>query len=218
MKILFLGKPGAGKGSVTKRLNGEFKYLSTGDLLREEVAKGTPEGIYINNLLKEGKFADDDTIFKIVEKFLIENDNKKIIFDGFPRNLVQMQECVKRGINFDLVFHIDVNDSIIEDRVVNRRVHPASGRVYNIKTLPPINEGIDDVTGEPLLQRNDDRPEILKERLAIYKKVTEPILGFLKDIGVSIVDIDGQSPISEQVGIVQEHIDGKIKKNHKRKI
>lgn len=206
MNILFLGKPGSGKGSISKRLEGEYVYLSTGDLLREEVSKGTPEGIIIGELLKQGKFATDDTIFKIVEKFLAENADKNVIFDGFPRNLKQAQECLNRGINFDVIFSIDVPDEAIEERVVHRRIHPASGRVYNIKTLPPKKDGVDDITGEPLIQRDDDKPEVVSSRLQTYHEITAPITPLLKDNGYTINHIDGNQPLLEQIEIVSNFI------------
>ena len=109
MNLLFLGKPGSGKGTITKRLEGEFVFLSTGDLLRSEVAKGTERGVEIGELFKQGKFASHEDVFAIVEDFLNENAGKSIIFDGFPRNLLQVNECVKREIKFDKIFHIDLH-------------------------------------------------------------------------------------------------------------
>lgn len=217
MNLLFMGKPGAGKGSVTKRLEGEFKFLSTGDLLRAEVASNSEEGKIIGALLKQGKFATDEQIFPIVEKFLEENKGKNIVFDGFPRNLKQAEECIKRGITFATVVNIQVDDSLVEDRVVNRRIHPASGRVYNIKSLPPQVEGKDDVTGEPLIQRDDDKPDVVKERLSIYANVTAPILPFMEKNGYKVNVVDGSLPIDEQVKMVQEIIDG-ITNNHKKRV
>lgn len=216
MNLLFLGKPGSGKGSVTKRLEGDFVFLSTGDLLRAEATKGTERGKEIDALLKQGKFASNEVVFDIVEDFLKANEGKSIIFDGFPRNLLQANECVKRGINFDKIFHILVDDEEVIKRIANRRIHPASGRVYNIETLPPKVEGLDDVTGEPLIQRNDDKLEVVKERLEIYKNVTAPIVKFLEDRNEVIHEIDGASPLDTQVKLVQSEV-AKVQKTSKVK-
>lgn len=206
MNLLFVGKPGSGKGTITKRLEGEYVFLSTGDLLRAEVATGSERGLEIGALLKQGKFASNEVVFDIVEEFLNKNKGKSVIFDGFPRNLEQANECVKRGIEFDKVFHIVVDDAEVEERIVNRRIHLPSGRVYNISTLPPKVEGLDDVTGEPLIHRDDDKPEVVKERLEIYRKVTEPIIKFLEDRGQVILEIDGNMPLPNQLKLVQSEI------------
>lgn len=206
MNLLFLGKPGSGKGTITKRLDGDFVFLSTGDLLRSEVTSGSERGLEIGKLLKQGKFASNEVVFDIVEDFLKINEGKSIIFDGFPRNLLQANECVNRGIVFDKVFHIIVEDSAVEERIINRRIHPASGRVYNTTTLPPKVEGLDDLTGEPILQRDDDHADVVKGRLEIYRNVTEPIIDFLKERGEVIVEVDGQMPLSEQIFIVENEI------------
>lgn len=206
MNLLFLGKPGSGKGTITKRLEGDFVFLSTGDLLRAEALRGTERGNEIDALLKQGKFASNEVVFDIVEEFLNENNGKSIVFDGFPRNLLQANECVKRGINFDKIFHIIVDDKEVEERIVNRRIHPASGRVYNITTLPPKVEGVDDITGEPLIQRNDDKIDVVKDRLDTYRKVTEPIVKFLEDRNEVILEIDGNMPLAQQIKLVQSEI------------
>lgn len=217
MNILLIGKPGSGKGTITQRLTGEgFLQLSTGDLLRMEIDNQTEIGKELVPLLKAGKFATDEVIFGLVKKFLENNSDKSIIFDGFPRNLKQAQHCLENGILFDHVFHIDVPDDIVKERIVNRRVHLNSGRVYNIKTLPPKIEGIDDITGEPLTHRDDDRVEVLDKRLENFKELTLPIVNFLKDKNFNIIQINGLSPISEQVKLVENSL--KITDTKKLKI
>lgn len=212
MNILFIGKPGSGKGTITKYLIEDgFLQLSTGDLLRAEIATGSNLGKEIDELLKQGKFATDETIFTIVGNFLNEHSDKSIIFDGFPRNLKQAKTCLDKNLNFEKVFLINVEDSVLEDRIVNRRVHLPSGRVYNLKTIPPKVEGLDDVTGEPLTHRNDDKPEVLQKRLATYREQTEPIIEYLKFNGVEIIEIDGSSPILEQVDKVKKEINNSKK-------
>lgn len=207
MNILLIGKPGSGKGTITKYLLEDgFVQLSTGDLLRAEIAKDTVLGKEIDALLKEGKFATDDTIFEIVGDFLKLNSDKSIVFDGFPRNLVQAKSCFDRNILFDKVFLIDVKDETLEKRIVNRRIHLPSGRVYNIETMPPKVAGKDDITGEELTHRNDDQPEILKKRLEVYQKQTAPIIEYLNFKGIDLIHINGEAPIQEQVDSIKKEI------------
>jgi adenylate kinase len=214
MNILLIGKPGAGKGTITKILEKEgFLQLSTGDLLREEIATGSDLGKEIDDLLKEGKFASDEIIFKIVGNFLTDNADKSVIFDGFPRNLKQAKSCFDNEIHFDKVFLIQIEDEMLAERIVNRRVHIPSGRVYNLKTMPPKVEGLDDVTGEQLTLRNDDRPDILKNRLLNYREQTEPILEYFKFKGINVIEINGVAPIEEQVEQVKREIDSVKRKN-----
>lgn len=207
MNILFLGKPGSGKGTITKRLEADgFLHLSTGDLLRAERDRGTELGKEIGQLIDGGNFVPDEMIFNLVDNYLIENAGKNIVFDGFPRNLAQAQKCIEKGIIFEKVVVLEVPDELIKDRIVNRRVHLASGRVYNTKTLPPKVEGLDDVTGEPLIQRDDDKEEVIGKRLDIYKNVTEPIAQFLEAKNYSIIKVDGTKEIAQQVELVRDYV------------
>ena len=202
MNILFLGKPGSGKGTIAQKLlenNSDFIQLSTGDLLRQEQETGSEVGKKIEALLKDGQFATDEMITVIVDKFMKDNIDKSIIFDGYPRTVAQADNCLKSGIVFDKTFFIDVSDDVVKERIVNRRVHLASGRVYNTETKPPKLEGLDDITGEPLLHRNDDRPEVLDNRLKNYQVKTFPIVAFLKNEGLNINTINGEIPVKEQI-------------------
>lgn len=218
MNILFIGKPASGKGTITQTLNSqEFIHLSTGDLLREEVEKKTPIGKYIDELLKLGQYADDDIIINMVQKFLLNHKNKNIIFDGFPRNVKQLKICMRNNIVFDKIFLINVNDDVVKERVVNRRIHLSSGRIYHLKNKPPKIEGLDDITGEPLNMRTDDRIEILEQRLKNFEKMVVPLIQELKNINYPMIEIDGTLPIEEQIAIVKEeiqHIPSKKNKNH----
>lgn len=207
MNILFLGKPGSGKGTITKRLEKDgFLHLSTGDLLRAERDRGTELGKEIGQLIDGGNFVPDAMIFDLVDQYLEENKGKNIVFDGFPRNLAQAQKCIDKSIIFEKVVVLEVPDELIKDRIVNRRVHLASGRVYNTKTLPPKVEGLDDITGEPLIQRDDDKEEVIGKRLDIYKNVTEPIAQFLEAKNYSILKIDGTQEIPKQVESVRDYV------------
>lgn len=205
MNILLLGKPGTGKGTISQALldNPNFVQLSTGDLLRAEAEKDTPLGNKIRELTKTSRFATDDDIFQLVEKFLEENANKSIIFDGFPRNVSQLQYCLDNGIQFDAIYLLEVaNDNILVDRVVNRRIHKPSGRIYNIKNNPPKIEGLDDITGEPLTQRHDDRAEILQERFDLFYVNTQPMFNELDKRNISFVKIDADLPLEDQLNVI----------------
>lgn len=207
MNILFLGKPGSGKGTVTQRLKEDgFLHLSTGDLLRAEREKGTELGQAIGKLIDGGNFVSDETIFNLVDNYLEENKGKNIVFDGFPRNLAQAQKCIDKNIIFEKVVVLEVPDELIKDRIVNRRVHTASGRVYNTKTLPPKVEGIDDITGDLLVHRDDDKEEVIGKRLDIYKNVTEPIAQFLEAKNYNIMKFDGTQDLSQQVDLIRDYV------------
>jgi len=207
MNILLIGKPGAGKGTITKLLEQEgFLQLSTGDLLRAEIATGSEMGKEIDQLLLKGKFATDEMIFTMVDGFMNKNIDKSIIFDGFPRNVKQADACFENNLKFDKIFLLNIDDEVLEERIIHRRVHPKSGRVYNVKTMPPKVEGQDDFTGEPLVQRNDDKPEVLKNRLKEYREQTEPIVKFLREKGMNIVELDASGPIEQQLLKVKEEL------------
>lgn len=199
MNVFIIGKPGSGKGTITQELLDKgFVQLSTGDLLRQEQALGTEDGVQITELLAQGQFAPDALIFRLVDKFLKENASKNVIFDGFPRNVVQFDTCLEQGIVFDRIIELEVPNELIRERIVNRRVHVASGRIYNIKTKPPKVDGVDDVTGEPLLHRADDTAEAVDKRLHNYETLTSPILAKLHAMGATIHKVDGASPLTDQ--------------------
>lgn len=207
MNILFLGKPGSGKGTIAQNLlteNSDLIQLSTGDLLRIEQETGSETGKQIAELLARGEFATDEMIAVIVDKFMKDNSDKSIIFDGYPRTVKQADNCLKSGIVFDKTFFIDVSDDVVKERIVNRRVHLPSGRVYNIKNKKPLFEGIDDITGEPLTHRTDDIPEVLDNRLKNYQVKTYPIVDFLKEQGLKIDVVDGEMAVKDQMKVVKK--------------
>lgn len=219
MYILFIGKPGSGKGTISQRLKDEgFKQLSTGDLLRDEVASGSQLGQEIDALLKQGKFASDETVLGMVQTFLEKNKDSNIIFDGFPRNLSQAKTITENGINFDAVIHLNASDELVHERICNRWIHKASGRVYNVKTLPPKVPFKDDETGEDLIQRHDDKPEVIADRLAKYREATFPVLAFYKkEQKVPTLELDAEnSSISEQLEAIKSFLPQKHQQ-HKHK-
>jgi adenylate kinase len=217
MYILFVGKPGAGKGTIAQRLKDEgFIQLSTGDLLRDEVASGSKLGQEIDGLLKLGKFASDETVLSMVKSYLEKNKDKDVIFDGFPRNLAQAKAITENGIKFDAIIHLNASDELVHERICNRWIHKASGRVYNIKTLPPKVPFKDDETGEDLTQRHDDKPEVIADRLERYRDVTFPVLAFYeKEQKVPTLEIDaGDTPIAKQLEAVKDFLP---QKHHQHK-
>lgn len=209
MNIYIMGKPGSGKGSIIQSLKDDgFVHISTGDLLRIEEESGSELGLIIKNLLGKGQFATDEMIFKMIENFMEKNEGKNIIFDGFPRTLKQAQYCMNHPekFSFDKVFFIDVSDDIVKERIVNRRVHLPSGRIYNLKNKPPLIEGLDDITGEPLFHRHDDKLEVLDKRLENFKKLTLPILDFFILHQIKFNMLDGTQTLDKQTNIVFEAI------------
>ncbi|STX51540.1 adenylate kinase [Legionella busanensis] len=181
MRLMLLGSPGAGKGTQALKL---IKYynipqISTGDMLRSAIVAGTELGKNAKAIMDAGKLVSDEIIISLVKERLKEADCQNgFLFDGFPRTLPQAEALKKANINLDHVIEIAVPDHEIMNRLSGRRVHVASGRVYHIKFNPPKFEGFDDVTGEPLIQRDDDREETIAKRLEVYHQQTEPLIHY----------------------------------------
>lgn len=210
MNILLLGKPGTGKGTISNELmkDPQFRQLSTGDLLRNEAEKDTPLGNKLKELVKTSAFATDDDIYFLVNQFLDENKDKSIIFDGFPRNVKQTEYCLDNGITFDKVFYLTVpNDEILTNRIIHRRIHQPSGRVYNKIYNPPKVEGFDDITGEPLVQRKDDHIDIIAGRMESFYKNTEPLLNILKERNIEVIELDATILPIHQIVLIKSHLD-----------
>lgn len=181
MKALLLGAPGAGKGTQAQFITAAFDIpqISTGDMLRAAIKAGTPLGLEAKKIIDEGGLVRDDIIIGMVKERIAQDDCKNgFLFDGFPRTLAQAEAMVEAGVDLDAVVEIDVPDSVIVDRMSGRRVHLASGRTYHVTYNPPKVEGKDDVTGEDLIQRDDDKEETVKKRLAVYHEQTEVLVDF----------------------------------------
>ncbi|HEX4508762.1 MAG TPA: adenylate kinase [Burkholderiaceae bacterium] len=181
MRLILLGAPGAGKGTQAAFLCRKFgiPQISTGDMLRAAVKAGTPLGVAAKQVMDAGQLVSDDLIISLVEERIAEPDCASgFLFDGFPRTIPQAEALKQAGVKLDSVLEIDVPDSAIIDRMSGRRVHPASGRTYHVHNHPPKVEGHDDVTGEPLIQRDDDREEIVRNRLQVYQKQTRPLVDY----------------------------------------
>ncbi|MEN9901874.1 MAG: adenylate kinase [Pseudomonadota bacterium] len=181
MKLILLGAPGAGKGTQAKFICEKFgiPQISTGDMLRAQVKAGTPLGMEAKKHMDSGGLVPDAVIIGMVKERLKEADCKNgYLFDGFPRTIPQAEAMKEAGVPLDIVLEIDVPDQDIIDRMAGRRVHLASGRTYHIIYNPPKVAGKDDVTGEELIQREDDKEETVRHRLDIYHSQTKPLVTF----------------------------------------
>jgi adenylate kinase len=181
MKLILLGPPGAGKGTQATFISKKFgiPQISTGDMLRAAVKAGTPLGVEAKKIMDTGGLVRDDIIIGLVKDRLKDADCQNgYMFDGFPRTIPQAEAMKEAGVAIDFVLEIDVPDSEIVGRMSGRRAHLPSGRTYHIKFNPPKVEGKDDVTGEPLIQRDDDREETVLKRLDVYHQQTEALVGY----------------------------------------
>ncbi|MBK1646235.1 adenylate kinase [Thiocapsa imhoffii] len=181
MRVILLGGPGAGKGTQAGFIKDHFKIpqISTGDMLRAHVKAQTELGQAAKKIMDAGGLVSDDIIMGMVRERIREDDCQAgYLFDGFPRTLGQADALKAAGVGIDVVVEIDVPDEQIILRMAGRRVHPASGRTYHVTFNPPREEGKDDKTGEPLIQRDDDREETVKERLRVYHEQTEPLISY----------------------------------------
>jgi adenylate kinase len=181
MRLIFLGAPGAGKGTQAKFICEKFgiPQISTGDMLRAAVKAGTTLGLQADKVMRSGGLVSDEIIIEMVKERIKQDDCKDgFLFDGFPRTIPQADAMREAGVQLDYVLEIDVPDDVVRERVTGRRVHGASNRIYHIKFNPPKVDGIDDVTGEPLDQRPDDTLEKVNTRLEKYHSETEPLVAY----------------------------------------
>ncbi|UCH19407.1 MAG: adenylate kinase [Deltaproteobacteria bacterium] len=184
MRLILLGGPGAGKGTQANYIKGNYQIpqISTGDMLRAAVKAGTDLGKKAKEYMDAGKLVPDNVIIGLVKERIAEPDcGKGFLFDGFPRTIPQADAMKDAGVKIDAVVDIDVPDEEIIKRMSGRRVHLASGRTYHVIFNPPKEEGRDDVTGEPLIQRDDDREKTVRKRLEVYHNQTEPLIDYYKE-------------------------------------
>jgi adenylate kinase len=188
MKLILLGPPGAGKGTQSTFLCAHFgiPQISTGDMLRAAVKAGTPLGLAAKKVMDSGALVSDDIIIGLVKERLTQPDCARgYLFDGFPRTIPQAEAMREAKVAIDYVLEIDVPAEEIVVRMSGRRAHLASGRTYHVKFNPPKAEGKDDVTGEPLVQRDDDREETVRKRLEVYQAQTKPLVDFYGRLAAS---------------------------------
>ena len=181
MKLILLGAPGAGKGTQANFICQKYgiPQISTGDMLRAAVKAGTPLGIEAKKVMDAGGLVSDDLIINLVKERIAQPDCANgFLFDGFPRTIPQAEAMKQAGVKLDYVLEIDVPFDAIIERMSGRRSHPASGRTYHVKFNPPKAEGVDDITGEPLVQRDDDKEETVKKRLEVYSQQTRPLVDY----------------------------------------
>ncbi|HEX8610016.1 MAG TPA: adenylate kinase [Telluria sp.] len=181
MRLILLGAPGAGKGTQANFIKEKYNIpqISTGDMLRAAIKAGTELGIAAKKVMDAGGLVSDDIMIGLVKNRLKESDCQNgYLFDGFPRTIAQADAMKDAGIDVDYVLEINVPDEFIVERMSGRRTHPGSGRVYHIKNNPPKVDNVDDITGEALIQRDDDKEDIVKQRLSVYHNQTEVLLGY----------------------------------------
>ncbi|MDF0606199.1 adenylate kinase [Neisseriaceae bacterium TC5R-5] len=181
MRLILLGAPGAGKGTQANYIKEKFAIpqISTGDMLRAAVKAETPLGLEAKAIMDAGGLVRDDIIIGLVkDRITAEDCRNGFLFDGFPRTIPQAEALIAAGVDIDFVVEIHVPDELIVERIVGRRVHPASGRSYHLKFAPPKQPGKDDVTGEDLVLRPDDEEATVLKRLAVYHEQTEVLVGF----------------------------------------
>ncbi len=205
MRLILLGPPGAGKGTQARFICERYKIpqISTGDMLRAAVAAGTELGKQAKTVMDSGGLVSDDIIIGLVKERIRESDcTSGFLFDGFPRTQAQAEAMRDAGVDIDAVVEIAVPDDEIVKRLTGRRSHPGSGRVYHVVFNPPKVEGVDDITGEPLVHRDDDREETIRNRLATYHAQTEVLTDFYGDLEAKgeagapkLIKVDGTQAI-----------------------
>ena len=203
MKIILSGAPGAGKGTQAQFITEKFgiPQISTGDMLRAAIKAGTGPGLQVEQVMASGGLVTDEIIIALVKERIREPDCADgFLFDGFPRTIPQAQALVDAGIDIDVVLEIDVADDEIVRRLSGRRIHPGSGRVYHVDFNPPKVENRDDETGEELTQREDDKEETVRNRLAVYHEQTKPLIDFYTELsatgnGVKVTKVNGIAPV-----------------------
>lgn len=201
MRIILLGPPGAGKGTQAKFICDKFNipFISTGDMLRAAVAAKSPLGLKVKEIIDSGKLVSDEIIIELVKDRIAQSDCANgFLLDGFPRTIAQAEALTNARIAIDYVIAIVVDDEEIVQRMSGRRMHKASGRTYHLIYNPPREEGQDNETGEPLIQREDDREEVVRHRLEVYHQQTKPLIqSYQASDTAKFVQIDGSGSIDE---------------------
>ena len=204
MRVILLGPPGAGKGTQAQFICQKFDIpqISTGDMLRAAVKAETAMGLQVKEVMASGGLVSDEIIIGIVKERITQADCANgFLFDGFPRTIPQAEALQAASVAIDVVLEISVDDEEIVDRMSGRRMHEGSGRVYHIKFNPPKREGMDDVTGEQLVQREDDQEDTVRTRLDVYHEQTKPLVGFYQGLvesgGPGYICIEGVGSVDD---------------------
>lgn len=202
MRIILLGSPGSGKGTQAQFIIKKYgiPQIATGDMLRAAVREGTPLGVEAKKVMDAGGLVSDDIILGLIkERIALPDCANGFLLDGFPRTIVQAQGLDALGVSIDTVIEIVVSDEDIVKRIAGRRVHLASGKTYHVDFNPPKVDGIDDVTGEALVQRDDDKEETVRKRLSVYHELTKPLVAFYSDPAkqVKFASITGIGSVDE---------------------
>lgn len=210
MRLIIFGAPGSGKGTQAEFICKEFGIpkVSTGDMLRLIIAEGGELGAKISDILKKGELVSDDMIIRMVEKRLQDNDCKKgFLFDGFPRTLLQAKGILNSAVDIDAIIELEVADEIILERLSGRRVHIPSGRAYHVVYNPPKTSGIDDITGESLVHREDDKEETIRNRLRIYRDTIDAIRQVFTDTSkIKYLKIKADGDLYEIANTISAHL------------
>ena len=206
MRIILLGAPGAGKGTQAQILKDKFNIpqISTGDMLRAAIKANTKLGLKAKQFMDSGALVPDQLIIELVKERIQDEDCKQgFLLDGFPRTIPQAEAMKQASISIDIVIEIDVPDNVIVDRLSGRRTHLASGRIYHIQNNPPKIQDKDDITGEPLVQRDDDKKETILKRLDVYHSQTKPLVDYYskwaasENKGLRYIKINGLGDVKD---------------------
>ena len=209
MNLILLGMPGAGKGTQAEIIQRDFDVanISTGAMMREVSRSEGKLAEKVQTYLSSGTLVPNEIIVEMLVQRISESDcDKGFLLDGFPRNLDQGKALDAAGVAIDLVLFLSISEEEIVKRMSGRRVHPESGRSYHIIYNPPEKEGLDDVTGEALIQREDDAPEVIKKRLDVYYRETEPLLDFYRNKNLKFIEIDASRPLDEVTESIRQSI------------
>ncbi|KAK5777189.1 hypothetical protein E1A91_A12G203500v1 [Gossypium mustelinum] len=201
--LILIGPPGSGKGTQSPIIKDEhcLCHLATGDMLRAAVSAKTPLGIKAKESMDKGELVSDDLVVGIIDEAMKKPSCKKgFILDGFPRTVAQAQKLdemlERQGVKIDKVLDFAIDDAVLEERISGRWIHPASGRSYHTKFAPPRVPGVDDVTGEPLIQRKDDTAAVLKSRLESFHRQTQPVINYYSKKGI-VATLHAEKPLSD---------------------
>lgn len=209
IRCLLVGAPGSGKGTQAEYLSQKLRIpiVTTSSVIRASLNDDSPMSVKVRDTINQGKLIDDDMMWQLLQHRVCQDDCKAgIILDGFPRNQKQLDMLLDAGVKIDTVLYLQVSDEVIVDRLSGRRVHLPSGRTYHVLYNPPKQEGLDDVTSESLVQRDDDTPEVVQKRLAIFHEQTMPVIKWAQGSDATLgklLIIDASKPVAE----VREEID-----------